>query len=350
LETGWHFVALRSSKPARNGSLDPAETFRTLHLLQAARTHLTFGGEIDVRRIGYGAMALTGLGGFGPPSDPGAARRLLRRAAELGVELFDTADSYGPDVSEELIAEALHPYPPEVVVATKGGSIREGPWQLRSDGRPEYLRTACEASLRRLRVDRIDLYQLHTVDPAVPLEESVGALADLRAAGKIGHIGLSNVRVEQLDAARRVVPIVSVQNEYNLLARGDQDRVVDYCEREGLAYLPWQPLAKGSLARTHGALGAVAGRHGVTAAEVALAWLLARSPAIVPIPGTLSLDHLERNIAALTLELTAVDLAELDSYEPSRLDARLLARRFVPPRMRRVVASVVGARRRLGRD
>ena len=291
--------------------------------------------------------SLTGLGGWGAPSDPQAASRLLRRAVELGVQLFDTADSYGPDVSEELIAEALHPYPSEVLVATKGGSIREGPWRLRPDGRPKHLRAACEASLRRLRVERIDLYQLHTVDPAVPLEESLGALAELRAEGKVRHIGISNVEIEQIDAARRVVPIVSVQNEYSLAARRDQDRVIDYCEREGLAYLPWRPLAKGSLARSHGGLGAVAARHGVTPAEVALAWLLARSPSIVPIPGTLSTAHLERNVAALKLSLTADDLVELDSYAPSSFDARILARRFVPPRLRRVAASVLRARGRL---
>ena len=286
-------------------------------------------------------MALTGLGGWGEPQDPGAARGVLRRALDLGLQLFDTADSYGPEVSEQLLADALHPYPDDVVIATKGGSIREGPWQLRADGRPAHLRATCDSSLRRLRLDRIDLYQLHTVDPAVPFEESVGALAELRAEGKIRHVGLSNVTVEQIESARKIVPVVSVQNEYNLNARGAQDEVIDYCEREGIAYLSWQPLAKGSLARVHGALGAVATRHGATPAQVALAWLLARSKVIVPIPGTLSVSHLEDNVGAHALALSANDLAELDEYRLSTFDARSLARRFVPPRLRRVAVSAL---------
>jgi pyridoxine 4-dehydrogenase len=286
-------------------------------------------------------MALTGPGGWSEPPDRTAAKDLLRRSLDLGVQLFDTADSYGPDVSEELLAEALHPYPNDVVVATKGGSIREGPWQLHSDGHPAHLRTTCEGSLRRLRVDRIDLYQLHAIDPAVPLEDSVGALAELREEGKIRHVGLSNVTVEQIESARKIVPVVSVQNRYNLAARGSEEEVVAYCEREGLAYLPWQPLAKGSLARAHGALGAVASRHGATPAQVALAWLLARSPVLVAIPGTLSRAHLEENSGAQELDLTAEDLAELDSYQLSAFDARSLARRFVPPRLRRVAVSVL---------
>jgi pyridoxine 4-dehydrogenase len=307
----------------------------------------SIGGDLTVSRIGYGAMALTGLGGWGEPPDPRAAKDVLRRALDLGVQLFDTADSYGPEVSEQLLADAMHPYPRDVVIATKGGSIREGPWQLRADGRPAHLRATCESSLRRLRLDRIDLYQLHTVDPAVSLEESVGALAELRAEGKIRHIGLSNVRIEQIESARKVVPVVSVQNEYNLAARGAQAEVLDYCEREGLAYLPWQPLAKGSLARVHGALGTVAARHGATPAQVALAWLLARSQVVVAIPGTLSIEHLEENMGAQALDLNADDLAELDSYRLSTLDARSLARRFVPPRLRRVAVSALRVSRSL---
>jgi pyridoxine 4-dehydrogenase len=299
------------------------------------------GDDLSVRRIGYGGMALTGLGGWGDPPDPVAARHLVRRALDLGIQLFDTADSYGPEVSEKLLAEALHPYPSDVVVATKGGSIREAPWQLRADGRPAHLRATCEGSLRRLRLDRIDLYQLHAVDPAVPLEESVGALAELRGEGKIRHIGLSNVTVEQIESAREIVPIASVQNEYNLAARGVQDELVAYCERERLAYLPWQPLAKGSLARAHAALGAVASRHGATPAQVALAWLLARSDVVVAIPGTLSTAHLEENVGAQDLDLSVEDLVELDPYRLSTLDARSLARRFVPPRLRRVAVSVL---------
>jgi pyridoxine 4-dehydrogenase len=310
---------------------------------------LTIGGDMTVRRIGFGAMALTGLGGWGKPPDPGAAKDVLRRALDLGVQLFDTADSYGPEVSEQLLADALHPYPRDVVVATKGGSVREGPWQLRADGRPAHLRATCEGSLRRLRLDRIDLYQLHTVDSAVPLEESVGALAQLRTEGKIRHVGLSNVTVEQIESARKIVPVVSVQNEYNLAARGAQAEVIAYCEREGLAYLPWQPLAKGSLARVHGALGAVAARHGARSAQVALAWLLTRSPVIVAIPGTLSSTHLEENIGAQAFDLSADDLAELESYQLSTFDARRLARRFMPHRLRRVAVSMLRVRHSLRR-
>ena len=298
---------------------------------------------MTVSRTGYGAMALTGLGGWGEPPDPGAAKDVLRRALDLGVQLFDTADSYGPEVSEQLLADALHPYPRDVVIARKGGSIREGPWQLHADGRPAHLRATCESSLQRLRLDRIDLYQLHNVDPVVPLEDSIGALAELRVEGKIRHVGLSNVTVEQIESARKIVPIVSVQNEYNLAARGVQDEVIAYCEREGIAYLPWQPLAKGSLARVHGALGAVAARHGATPAQVALAWLLARSPVVVVIPGTLSSRHLEENIGAQAVDLSADDLAELESYRLSSFDARSLARRFMPPRLRRVAVSVLRA-------
>ena len=253
-----------------------------------------------MRRIGYGAMALTGPGGWGEPPEPRAARDLLRRAIDLGVQLFDTADSYGPEVSEQLLAEALHPYPPEVVIATKGGSIREGPWQLHADGRPAHLRATCHGSLRRLRIDRIDLYQLHGFDSAVPLDESVGALAELRAEGKIRYVGLSNATIEQIESARKIVPIVSVQNEYNLANRGAQDDVIAYCER-----------------------------------------LLARSEVVVPIPGTLSGEHLEENIRAQTLELQADDLAALDAYRLSTFDARSLARRFVPPRLRRVAVSLL---------
>jgi pyridoxine 4-dehydrogenase len=316
-----------------------------LRSTDVASSSFTIGGDLDVRRIGYGAMALTGLGGWGDPPDPVAAKQLLRRALDLGVQLFDTADSYGPEVSEDLLAEALHPYPADVVVATKGGSIREGPWQLRADGRPAHLRATCEGSLRRLRLDRIDLYQLHTIDAAVPLEDSVGALAELREEGKIRHIGLSNVTVEQIASARRIVPVVSVQNEYNLAARGAQGEVVAYCERERIAYLPWQPLSKGSLARPHAALGAVASRHGATPAQVALGWLLSRSDVVVAIPGTLSAAHLEENFGALELDLGSEDLAELDSYRLSTLDARSLARRFMSPRLRRAAVAVL---RRIG--
>jgi aryl-alcohol dehydrogenase-like predicted oxidoreductase len=306
----------------------------------------SIAGHLEVGRIGYGGMSLTGPGGWGEPPDPTAAKALLRRAVTLGVRLFDTADSYGPEVSERLLAEALHPYADGVVIATKGGSIREGPWELHPDGRPEHLRATCEESLRRLRVDRIDLYQLHIVDPAVPLEESVGALAELRSAGKIRHVGLSNVGVDQIEAARKILPVVSVQNEFNVGERRREDEVVALCERDGIAYLPWRPVAKGSLAHSHGALGKVAAKHGVRPAQVALAWLLARSPVIVPIPGTRSEVHLEENVAALRLELSPEDLAELSEYRLSQLDARQLARRFVPPRFRRIAVAGLRAVRR----
>jgi pyridoxine 4-dehydrogenase len=289
-------------------------------------------------------MALTGPGGWGAPHDLDAARSVLRRAVDLGVQLIDTADSYGPDVSEELIAEALHPYPEGVVIATKGGAIRDGPWLSRTDGRREHLRDACEGSLRRLRLERIDLYQLHIVDPSVPLTESVGAMAELRDEGKIRHVGLSNVSPEQIEEARRIVPIASVQNRYSVAERGDEDAVVAHCEREGIAYLPWQPLAKGSLTRAHGALRSISSRHGATPAQVVLAWLLSRSPVVVAIPGTASLAHLNENVDALAIELTPDDIARLDAYRLSRFDTRQLARRFLSPRMRRLAVKILRVR------
>jgi pyridoxine 4-dehydrogenase len=292
-------------------------------------------------------MSLTGAGGWGEPPDPVTAKALLRRAVDLGVQLFDTADSYGPEVSERMLADALYPYSDGVVIATKGGSVRTGPWELHPDGRPAHLRETCESSLRRLRLERIDLYQLHGLDSAVPLEESVGTLAELQAEGKVRYIGLSNVGAEAIEAAQKLVPIVSVQNEFNVGERGSEDEVIDLCEREGIAYLPWRPIGKGSLSRSRGPLGRIAAKHGVTPAQVALAWLLARSPVILPIPGTLSPAHLEQNVAALELELSAEDLAQLSDYRLSQLDARQLARRFVPPRLRRVA---VGALRILQRS
>jgi pyridoxine 4-dehydrogenase len=304
----------------------------------------SIGGDLTVHRLGYGGMALTGPGGWGQARDPAAAREVLRHAVELGVQLLDTADSYGPNVSEECIRDALHPYEPGLVIATKGGLIRTAPWQMHANGHPDHLQATCEESMRRLGLERIDLYQLHAVDSAVPLEESVGALADLRAAGKVRHIGLSNVTVKQIEAARRIVPVASIQNRYSLAARGAEDQVVDYCAREGIAYLPWQPLAKGSLARARSALASVARRHDVSPAQIALAWLLARSPTIIPIPGTLSVSHLEQNVRAGSLELTPEDLRELDGYRLSTLDARSLARRFVPPRLRRLAVTALRAR------
>jgi len=271
---------------------------------------LTLGGDLEVRRMGYGAMRLTGEGIWGPPADREQALSVLRRAVELGVNFIDTADSYGPEVSEQLIAEALHPYPPDLVIATKGGLLRDGPGRWRPDCSPEHLREACAGSLRRLRVERIDLYQLHTIDRQVPLEESLGALVELQRAGQIRHIGISNVGVEHLDRARAVTDVVSVQNRYSLGDR-QSEPVLEKCEQEGLAFLPWFPLAAGELARPGGVLDRVASAHRAGPGQAALAWLLARSPAMLAIPGTSSVEHLEENVAGAGLRLDPDELKEL---------------------------------------
>jgi pyridoxine 4-dehydrogenase len=275
-------------------------------------------GDLTVNRLAFGAMRLTVPGIWGEPADPEGAKDVLRRAIELGVNLIDTAFSYGPSVNEELIAETLHPYPDDLVIATKGGLTRPGPGEWQRDGRPETLRDSLEGSLRRLRVDRIDLYQLHSIDPQVPLEESVGTLAELREQGKIRHVGLSNVDARQLAAAREVVPIVSVQNRFNV---GDRysESVLEACERAGIAFLPWFPLGLGELARSTGRLAQVARSHGATAAQVALAWLLQRSEVMIPIPGTTSVKHLEENAAATGLELTESEFSELSRAPVSSL-------------------------------
>lgn len=259
-------------------------------------------GDITVRRLGYGAMRLTGPGIWGDPPDRAEAKRVLRRAAELGVDFFDTADSYGPYVAEELIREALHPYE-GLLIATKGGLVRTGPNQWKPVGRPEYLRQEVEMSLRRLGLERIDLYQLHRIDPKVPVEESVGELAALKREGKIRHIGLSQVHVEHIEQARAVAAVVSVQNLYNVSNRRAEP-VLEYCEREGMAFIPWFPIAGGELAGPGGALEAAAAAVGATPAQVALAWLLRRSPAMLPIPGTASVPHLEENVAAAEIRLS----------------------------------------------
>jgi pyridoxine 4-dehydrogenase len=287
---------------------------------------LVLGGDLAVRRIGLGAMSLTGPGVWGEPADPDGAKRLLRRALELGVDFVDTADSYGPDVSERLVADALHPYPEGLVIGSKAGLRRRGPGDWYPDCRPDYLRGACEGSLRRLRVDRIDLYQLHTVDPAVPLEESLGALVELREQGKIRHIGVCNVSARQLDQARSVAPVVSVQNRFNLADRAHEP-VLEACEGAGLAFIAWAPLAKGFLAGETGRLRAVAETRGATPAQVALAWLLRRSPSLLPIAGTASSEHLEENVGALEVALEPKDLEALDRYRNLELEARRLARR-----------------------
>jgi pyridoxine 4-dehydrogenase len=276
----------------------------------AAAGTFVIGGELRVNRLGFGAMRITGEGVWGEPRDHDEALRVLRRAVELGVSLIDTADSYGPEVSERLIAEALHPYPEGLVIATKGGFRRPGPGRWVQDGRPEHLRAACEGSLRRLRVDRIDLYQWHRVDPRVPMEHSLGALKELQDEGKVRFVGLSEVSVEQLHRAQQVLPIVSVQNRYNLTDRHWED-VVEECERQVLGFLPWFPLATGDLARPGGPLDRVAARHGVMPGQIAIAWLLHRSPVMLPIPGTSRVRHLEENVAAAGVKLRLEDLREL---------------------------------------
>ncbi len=270
----------------------------------------TIGGDLEVRRLGFGAMRITGKGIWGPPEDPEGAQRLLRRVVELGVNLIDTADSYGPEVSENLIAEALHPYPDGLVIATKGGLRRTGPGEWPRDARPERLKECCEASLRRLRLDRIDLYQLHAPDPEVPYEDSVGALKELKDEGKIRHVGVSNVSVEQLAQAREIVEVVTVQNRFNVSDRSAEDEL-DACTDDGIGFIPWFPLAIGDLARDGGPLAEMARAHEATPGQVALAWLLARSPVMLPIPGTSQVEHLEENVGAGELDLSGEELDEI---------------------------------------
>jgi pyridoxine 4-dehydrogenase len=271
----------------------------------------TIGGDLEVHRLGFGAMRITGEGIWGPPDDPEEAKRLLRRVLDLGIDLIDTADSYGPEVSENLIAESLHPYPDGLVIATKGGLRRTGPGQWPRDGRPEHLKEACEASLRRLKLDRIDLYQLHSPDPKVPYEDSVGALKELQEEGKIRHVGISNVSVEELEQARGIVEVVTVQNRFNLEDRASED-VLEACEKSGIGFIPWFPLATGRLAEPGGPLDRIAKARDATPGQIALAWLLARSPVMLPIPGTSSIEHLEENVAAAELELSADEVAAVD--------------------------------------
>ncbi len=278
-----------------------------------ARQSGTFkiGGELEVVRLGFGAMRVTGKGIWGDPQDPQEARRVLARVPELGVNFIDTADSYGPFVSEDLIAGVLSPYPAGLVIATKGGLTRSGPDVWPPVGRPEYLRQCVEMSLRRLKVDRIDLWQLHRIDPKVPQDEQFGAMKAFQDEGKVRFLGLSEVSVAEIEAARKVVPIATVQNLYNLTERKSED-VLNYCEREGIGFIPWFPLATGELAREGGALSDIARRLGAEPAQVALAWLLARSPVMLPIPGTGQVKHLEENTAAASLELSPEDMAALN--------------------------------------
>jgi pyridoxine 4-dehydrogenase len=265
------------------------------------------GGDLTVNRLGFGAMRITGNGIWGPPADRDEAKAVLRRAVELGVTFIDTADSYGPHVSEELIGETLPPYPDDLVIATKGGLERSGPGRWLANGRPEHLVEACEGSLRRLKLEQVPLYQFHRPDPAVPLEDSVGALVTLKAQGKIRHIGLSNVTEDQLRRAQRLTPIVSIQNRYNVDDRASES-VVDLCEQEQLAFLPWAPIQNRDSNRV---VREIAQRHGATPRQIVLAWLLARSPSILPIPGTGSVSHLEENVAAAAITLTPAEVATL---------------------------------------
>src|ERR1700758_1150744 len=281
-------------------------------LNMATNPTFNLGGDLTVNRLGFGAMRITGEGIWGWPADRQNALKVLRRATELGVDLIDTADAYGPDTSELLIAEALHPYPQGLVIATKGGLTRPGPGEWVPNCRPEHLKQAVEGSLKRLRLERIDLYQLHTVDPKVPIEESVGALKQMQDAGKIRHIGLSNVDVQEIVRARKIVPIVSVQNRYNIEDRKSESVLV-YCEKENLGFLPWFPIGGGGGLKLENPLNAAAKAHGVSVFEVALAWLLERSPAMLPIPGTSSLTHLEENVAATKLKLTPEEWKAIDA-------------------------------------
>ena len=279
----------------------------------------TIGGDLTVYRLGFGTMRLTGPGIWGPPADKQEAITVLRHALELGVNLLDTADSYGPGVSESLIAEALYPYPKDLVIATKGGLLRTGPNQWPADGRPEHLREALEGSLRRLRLDHIDIYQFHRPDPNVPFEDSVGALAKMREEGKIRHVGLSNVTIDQLARAQKIVPIVTVQNHYNLAKResehmtvDESEEMIDLCARQGIGFIPWSPLAFGELAHFGGALDQIAKRHNAQPGQVALAWLLKRSSTMLPIPGTSRVKHLDEDMVGATIRLSQDEFGAID--------------------------------------
>lgn len=270
------------------------------------------GGDLRVHRLGFGAMRITGEGIWGPPGDPDEARRTVRRVPELGIDLIDTADSYGPHVSEEILAEVLAPYPKRLVIATKGGLTRLGPDVWRPVGRPEYLRQCVLMSLRRLRVERIDLWQLHRIDEKVPRDEQLGVIAEMQREGLVRHVGLSEVSVEEIEAARRVFPVATVQNLYNLVHRKSED-VLDHCAAHGIGFMPWYPLAAGKLAAPGGLLDGIAKKHGATPSQIALAWVLARSPVMLPIPGTGKVRHLEENTAAAAIRLSDDDFRALDA-------------------------------------
>jgi len=295
-----HHMGPSKPRPTRSVQKHPAEK----------SGKFSIGSDLPVYRLGYGAMQLTGPGVWGDPPDRAEAIAVLRRAVELGINLIDTADSYGPHVSEELIREALHPYPRGLVIATKAGLVRTGPSRWIPLGRPEYLRQACEMSLRRLRVERIDLFQLHRIDPKVPAEDQFGVLKDLQKEGKVRHVGLSEVNVADIEAARRIVTVATVQNQYNLAYR-DYEDVLQYCTRENIGFIPWFPLATGDLAKSRGPLTKVARELEAHPAQVALAWLLKKSPVMLPIPGTSKVKHLEENTAAALLNLDDSMMEEL---------------------------------------
>ena len=282
----------------------------------AKSSEFRIGGELPVGRLGFGAMRITGKGIWGEPEDHDEAIRVLRRAVELGINFIDTADSYGPHVSERLIAEALHPYPAGLVIATKAGFDRSGPDQWTMNGRPEHLRKACEGSLRRLKLERIDLYQLHRIDTAVPAEDQLGTLKNLQAQGKIKHVGLSEVSVAQIEHARKILPIVSVQNRYSLADRAAED-VLEYCERESIGFIPWFPLGAGKLAAPGGKLARTAAEMKITTSQLALAWLLWRSPVMLPIPGTSRVKHLEENVATASVKVDDRKMRELGQLAKS---------------------------------
>lgn len=289
----------------------------TTQSLAAQAGEFPIGGDLKITRLGYGAMRITGDGIWGEPKDRAEAIRVLRRAVDLGVNFIDTADSYGPYVSEEIIAEALHPYPANLVIATKGGFDRSGPNKWTENGKPGHLRSACEGSLKRLKLDRIDLYQLHRIDSKVPADDQLGTLKQLQAEGKIRHIGLSEVNVKQIEHARTVVPVVSVQNRYSVADRGSEE-VLEYCEKHSLGFIPWFPLAAGRLSGPASAVSRVAAELNATPSQVALAWLLARSPVMLPIPGTSKVAHLEENIAAAALKFDQKELQELGRAATAR--------------------------------
>jgi len=278
----------------------------------AASGTFSLGGDLPVHRLGFGAMRITGEGVWGEPKDPATAKKVLKRAVELGVNFIDTSDAYGPEVSERLIGEALAPYAGGVVIATKGGLTRQGPGKWLPVGRPEYLQQQVEMSLRRLKLERIELWQLHRIDPKVPVEESLGVIAEMQKAGKIRHVGLSEVKPHEIEQARKTIEIVSVQNKYNIGDRDHED-TLEYCEKNKIAFIPWFPVAAGKLAQPGGKLDAAAKQHGATVSQLSLAWLLYRSPVILPIPGTSSVEHLEENVGAANVQLSDAEWKEIEA-------------------------------------